>query len=108
MKNKTENIKSPEPIEDDSKMTDKQMNNLLVELYNLKNWEALKRFINAEMIKAENVLCTIDLATKQSEASRCQGIRMGLFSVIKYIEDEVGRRKKEEDGGEKVPNYNGY
>lgn len=106
---KKQNKKVSEPIEDEKSMTDKQMDRMLVNLYYTKNWEALKRFINIETIKAENALCTLDVIKNPTEASRCQGIRMGLFSIVKYIEDEVERRKKDnKEGEEEVPNYNHF
>lgn len=112
MKEQIKKQKVPGPIEDKTSMTDKQMNKLLVNLYYTKNWEALKRFIDIEMIKAENVLCTIDVIKNPTEALRCQGIRMGLFSIVKYIENEIERRKKDdkerEKGEDNVPNYNHF
>ncbi len=112
MKNQTE------PLEDKQPMNIKQMDNLLVDLYQTKYWEALRKFIDIEMLKAENALCSLDLAKNLSEASRCQGIRMGLYSIVQYIENEIERRKKEDskneeeendkNGNSDIPNYNYY
>lgn len=114
MKKNMKKKKSPLPLEDNQPMTDKQMDRLLVDLYYLKNWEALKRFISIEMIKAENALCTLNLSESLVEASRNQGIRMGLHSLVQYIENEIVRRERSKNGDEEaedeaeddVPNYN--
>ena len=94
------------------KMTDKQMDSLLVDLYQSKYWEALKRFMDNEHDKVIATLCVTDVINNPSEALKCQGIRSGLNSIVKYIEDEVERRT--EDNKEKTknkyttPDYNGF
>lgn len=106
---KQENPKTtpPYPIES-SEMTNKEMNDLLVELVNTNYWQAIKRFNAIQCVIAENSLCSLDPFKEPTLMAQNQGIRMGILKLESVVTQEVDRRKKiEEIGGVPKIQYGG-
>jgi len=75
------------------KMNDKQMNNFLGELADTTFWQAILRFNRTKDAQAINSLASMDPFKDPTSMARTQGIRIGLY----YLEQEVGRRRKDAD-----------
>ena len=104
MKKKEKAGETPEIIED-GKMTDKQMDALLVSLYSRMEWKALTRLISREMIVAENSLCTIDPFKEPTEVARNQGKRMGMYTIEQYVK-AVAEKSNNPNEDETLSSYN--
>ena len=103
MKKKTKKTIAPKPIEDTSSLSPLQKDNLLLDLYASKQWEALKILIDNGIIQAERSLFSLDPFKNPTETARAQGIRIGLYSIETYILEVIKKRKdreKELDTGE--------
>jgi len=101
-------IEAPEAIEDTTPMNDKKMDALLLSLAGMPHWTALKRFIDKQMITAENALCTLDPFKEPTICARQQGIRMGLYSVVSYLDDLKERSKNKGETEDNSPSYNNF
>lgn len=86
----------PEPIEDDSKLTEEQKNNLLVDLFGTRQWQALKILIDNNINAANIILRSIDPFKEPTQTARQQGIIIGLYSLETYIYSQVEIRRQRE------------
>jgi len=105
MKKQKNKTKVEEPIEDKSILSKVQKDNLLLDLYSSKEWEALKMLSDDGIIQAERSLFSLDPFKNPTETARAQGIRIGLYSFETYILSVIAERKDKEakldDGEEK-------
>lgn len=103
MKKNEEKLKAPKAIASKA-INEKQMKDLLMELYHTNYWQAIKRFNDVHSIIAENALCTIDPFKNPTIMARQQGIRMGLASLTSYVETEEKRRNEKTEEPD-MPSY---
>jgi len=96
MKKQKNKTKVEEPIEDKSILSKVQKDNLLLDLYSSKEWEALKMLSDDGIIQAERSLFSLDPFKNPTETARAQGIRIGLYSIETYILSVIAERKAKE------------
>ena len=78
--------------------TEKEMNDLLLDLGKTAFWRAIQQFVAMQSINAENALCSIDPFKFPTDMARNQGIRIGLMALDNYIKEEIARRREKNKG----------
>jgi hypothetical protein len=100
--------KAPEPIEDNEPMSDRKMDNILIELQTTYYWIAIKRFLDMQYIKVRDSLLFVD-PSQQTSIAKQQGIISGVILLETYINQikaERAEKKAEEEGKSTLPSYN--
>ena len=87
---------APNPVESDE-MTEKQMNNYLLELEGMIYWQALLKFIYRREQFIVDSLFIKDPFQAPTEVARLQGNRTGMFDIISHIDALKAIRQAEVD-----------
>ena|SRR3990167_3774979 len=80
-------------------MTEKEMNDLILALDGTEGLAAIKKYIVYRETLINNALRSTDPFKNPTEIARNQGIRLGLYDLLEYIE-LLKRQRKEAEGGE--------
>ncbi len=82
-------------------MTDNDMDDILVELYDTYFWRAMQRYNDYRKVIATSSLITLDPFKNPTIVARNQGILSGLVDLGDYIKKIKENRKKSEEELEK-------
>jgi hypothetical protein len=90
---KTEETKKA-PI-DLNELSDKDMNDILVELRSTPYWIAIMRLNRLKDSEIMSSLASNDPIKEATTISRTQGMRLGLYFLEQYVVTEVKRREEQ-------------
>lgn len=92
MKKVKKEQESKEPV----KITDREMENTLVGLFYTEFWPVICKYNRKVDADTLTSLISIDPFKEPTSMARAQGMRMGLYSLENFVNEEVARRKEEE------------
>ena len=76
------------------KMTTKEMEDLLSNIYNTPAWYAIRRYSDLRASIAEQTIQVVDPFKNPTDAARYQGLRWGLLDLQDYI---IALNKKKDE-----------
>jgi len=88
--------KKEEESLDESQLSESEMKDILVELYETKFWKAIKQYYIMRCIYTDDALRSIDPFKNPTDMARSQGIFLGLNDLEIFIVEEKRRREKAE------------
>ena len=77
-----------------NEMSDKEMEVLFLELFNLPYWQAVLKFNRMQHENVISVLASVDMFKNPTQAARAQGTDVGLFTLEAKVNNLVGQSQE--------------